>query len=127
MPSYQPIVEMGDPAVEIADLSDHRGHHFLEKIGDPRLVNFRERDFDTYHVPCFFRSNEAELSQIVAQSLNQLGALPYKKITRPMQNQGALLLNTLDCDEAHRRPAASQIASAWALSVLFRLMTGFTY
>ena len=48
---------------------------------------------------------QAQTFQIAAQCLNQLRALPYEKITRPMQSQDALLMDILDCDEAHRRSA----------------------
>ena len=67
MTGDQPIVEMVDPVIEIADLGDHHRRHFLEEIGNQRRVGVRQQGFKTGHVRSF-RSNEPEFSQISPQS-----------------------------------------------------------
>src|SRR5262245_28234721 len=73
----------------------------------------------------------AELSKLSAKRVDQLGALANQQIARSENNCGCLSLRTLARDETHRRPlrrcAASQIASASAMSFFCRFTNGFTY
>ena len=81
MPGSQPIVEMVDPFVEIADLSNHHRGYFLEEIRDLGRIGVRHHGLEESYVPCSFRSDKSELPQIATQSLNQLRALAHKKIS----------------------------------------------
>ena len=81
VPGNQPIVEMVDPLVEIADLSNHHRGYFLEKLRDLGRISVRHQGLEESYVPRSFRSDKSELPQIATESLDQLCALAHENIS----------------------------------------------
>ena len=81
MPRSQTIVEMVDPFVEIADLSDHHRGYFLEEVRDLDWIGVQHHGLEESDVPRAFRSDKSELPHIATESLDQLCALAHEKIS----------------------------------------------
>jgi hypothetical protein len=66
-----------------------------------RLLHARQ---EPRHVPRSLRLDDAELGEVPADRVDQLGALADEQVAHPVQHQRRLLRLALDRDEAHRRP-----------------------
>src|SRR6516164_1912304 len=80
-------------------------NHARPRITRQALIPIIRHDRQQLLEPCVaLRSYNAELGQVPAQRIDQLGALAHQQITRAMLHQLTLLLLRLDPHEPHRRP-----------------------
>jgi hypothetical protein len=109
--------------------------HLEDRSGDLRdgLLRIRDSPHEMRNMSRAFGYDQAELGQMTAQGIDDLGSLPHQEIARPEHESGGLcLLAACVCSllgatkRMVGRWAASQIASASAASFFWRLTKGFT-
>ena len=86
------------------DLLEEEDEHRPRGVGEDRRGGVAHEVGELAEVPRPFARHQAELGEVAAHRVDQLGALPDQESPGPMQHGRGLLLDRLDRDEAHGRP-----------------------
>lgn len=104
-PGFHIHLERGNPDLQRADLLRQGDDDFARQRGNVRRCTLDKPVDQLEGVLNALCQHDAELGQLGADHVDQLGPLANQKIPRPMQRQHRLLFGRLDRHEPHRRPA----------------------